>query len=153
MAATLDTLSQILKDIYMGPPRIEAVKVTVWTCSKHKHPVLDKYESVCLAAEALGGECEDLDECPHVVERKVKDGCTECKGSRYEDVLDYETVKMDETGFVYGDPVYVAKMFTTMEWELSRPSMVLLSAMQSEVNKGLKVTIPLTLKERDGESA
>lgn len=149
MAATLDTISQILKDIYTGPPRIEAVKVMVWTCSKHKHPVNDKYERVCLAAEALGVECEDLAECPHVVERKIKDGCAECKRSRYEEVLDYETVKLDEAGFVYGDPVYEARVFTTMEWELSRPIMARLSAMQKEVNKGPKVIVPLQVKEAD----
>lgn len=146
--ATLETLSNVLKEFYMGPPRIEAVKVTVWTCSKHRHPVHDRYESVCLAAEALGTECEDLSECPHVVERKIADGCPECKTSRYADVLDYETVKMDESGFVYGDPVYVAKLFTTMEWELTN-SLFLLSLDMNRQTYGdtPKVVVPLHITE------
>jgi hypothetical protein len=142
--ASVETISQILKDYYIGGRRIEAVKVTVWSCPEHKHPVHDKYGRFCLAAEALGTECEDLSECPHVVERKFKDGCAVCKVSRYEDVLDYETVRMDETGFVYGDPVYKAKLFTDLEWELSQ-SVLLLGLDLSRTTYGdtPKVTIPL----------
>lgn len=152
MAATVAGLSEVLRSIYMGPPRIEAVKKTAWTCSKHRKPVLDKFEDVCLAAEALGTECHDLEECPHVVQRKVKDGCPECKTARFADVLDYETVKMDETGFVYGDAVYEAKLFSTLEWEM-RQELILLKEMMNRQVYGEKPRLVLTWDGTDGKSA
>lgn len=141
---TVDILSQILRDVYMGPARIEAVKVQAWTCSKHRRPKYDQYKEVCLAAEALGVTCENLSECPHVVSRKIKNGCPECKTARWADVLDYDTIKIDETGFVYGDAVYVAKLFTTMQWELEQ-SMLLLREDMSRTHYGdtPKAVIPL----------
>lgn len=127
---TLSTLSQILRDVYMGPARIEAVPVKVWTCSKHRHPVNDRYEEVCLAAEALGIECDDPYECPHVVSRKVSDGCSECKTSEYATVLDAMT----------GEEVWEAKLFSTMQWELERNS-ILLSELTQACKQGKPIKI------------
>jgi hypothetical protein len=145
--ATISALSDMLKSIYLGPARIEAVKVTAWTCSKHHHPVRDVYEEVCLAAEALGTECEDLYECPHVVSRKVKDGCSECKTSSYEAVIDYSTLWIEDDGTLHGDPVYVAKLFTTMEWELNQP--LLLSELLEEGKHQVKVVLGKSLPQTD----
>jgi hypothetical protein len=151
---TLEALNNILRDVYMGAPVIKAVPVQVWTCSKHRRPVLDQYEEVCLAAEALGEVCEDMYECPHVISRKVKDGCAECKTSRFADVLDYETVWMDESGFVGGDTVHVAKLMTTMQWELSQPSILLRVMEGSKLppSEAAKVVLPLHIKwKEDGD--
>jgi hypothetical protein len=115
---TTKALSEILREIYMGPPRVDAEPIKWWSCKKHKYPVSDRYKDVC----EFDPECDEY-ECPHHIQVKIADGCAECKTATWLHVLDGET----------GEPAYEARISYGLQYEMSHS--VLLEALSSELPK------------------
>lgn len=119
MPSSFERVSDVLRDLYMGPNRIEAVPVRAWTCRKHRKPVPDKYKEVCQYEQLTGEACPDKYDCPHVISIKVKDGCPDCKAAEWATVLDAMT----------GEEIWEAKLFSTMAWELNQERILLSEAL------------------------
>lgn len=82
-SSTLETLSNCIRDFYIGSSRPSYRLERRWTCPSHKRPHYAQYEERC----EFDPKCSDY-ECPHTYEVMTDPGCPACQDAEWEIVLD-----------------------------------------------------------------
>lgn len=119
-SSTLDTVSNILKDYYLGPSRPIYRLEREWTCPTHDRPHYAKYEEVC----DFDPKCHDY-ECPHTYEQMTDPGCPACQDAEWKIVLDKN-----------GEPIVHYEQRTALIDQLNMQSVLLSSMMKESIYEG-----------------